>query len=169
MPVWVLVPTPADWRWLEGREDSPWYPTMRLFRQVRQGDWEEVIGRVKTALAATSRRPATSRPAPVPQRDTRPPMLLPAPRVVRGLRAGPCAVAETRAGIVQYWPDEAGVGTSIEQYGEYLQGQLDALARWVAPGSTILEIAAGIGMHALGLARDVCSSGHLLLHEDDHL
>jgi tetratricopeptide (TPR) repeat protein len=169
MPVWVLVPTPADWRWLEGREDSPWYPTMRLFRQVGQGDWDEVIGRVKTALAATSRRPATSRPAPVPQRDTRPPMLLPAPRVVRGLRAGPCAVAETRAGIVQYWPDEAGVGTSIEQYGEYLQGQLDALARWVAPGSTILEIAAGIGMHALGLAREVCSSGHLVLHEDDHL
>jgi precorrin-6B methylase 2 len=169
MPVWVLVPMPADWRWLEGREDSPWYPTMRLFRQVRQGDWEEVIGRVKAALAATSRRPAPRPSAPNLHSFTRPPMLLPAPSVVRGLRTGPCGVAETRVGIVQYWPDEIDTGTSIEQYGEYLQGQLDALARWIAPGATILEVGAGTGIHALGLAREVCSSGHLLLVEDDFL
>jgi len=169
MPVWVLVPTPADWRWLERREDSPWYPTMRLFRQGRQGDWEEVIERVKASLTTASRRPAPTPPVPVPPGDTQAPTLLPAPCVVRGLRAGPCAVAETRAGIVQYWPDEAGVGTAIEHYGEYLQGQLDALARWIAPGATILEIAAGIGIHALALAREICSSGHLLLAEEDPL
>lgn len=49
-PVWVLLPCVPDWRWLLGREDSPWYPGMRLFRQARPGGWEEVIRRVAEAL-----------------------------------------------------------------------------------------------------------------------
>lgn len=50
---WVLLPDyQTDWRWLTGRTDSPWYPgVMRLFRQPRMGDWETVIGQVRTALA----------------------------------------------------------------------------------------------------------------------
>jgi hypothetical protein len=57
VPVWTLLPAEADWRWLEAREDSPWYPTMRLFRQAadRPDNWEPVIERVEAALAeATS-------------------------------------------------------------------------------------------------------------------
>jgi hypothetical protein len=50
VPVWTLLLKDADWRWMEDRDDSPWYPTMRLFRQEREGDWEEVIERVKEAL-----------------------------------------------------------------------------------------------------------------------
>jgi ADP-heptose:LPS heptosyltransferase len=42
-PVWVLLPYAADWKWFLERPDSPWYPTMRLFRQPRPGDWSEVI------------------------------------------------------------------------------------------------------------------------------
>jgi ADP-heptose:LPS heptosyltransferase len=49
-PVWVMLPFASDWRWLLEREDSPWYPTMRLFRQQQIGDWEGVIQRVKIAL-----------------------------------------------------------------------------------------------------------------------
>src|SRR5258707_12746649 len=48
---WVLLPTPADFRWMLGREDTPWYPTMRLVRQRRHGDWDGVIAVVKLALA----------------------------------------------------------------------------------------------------------------------
>lgn len=51
-PVWLLVPFVAEWRWLLERDDSPWYPTMRLFRQRAPGDWAELIGRVRTALLA---------------------------------------------------------------------------------------------------------------------
>jgi tetratricopeptide (TPR) repeat protein len=46
VPVWVAVPFAPDWRWLLGREGSPWYPTMRLFRQKRPGDWGEVFERM---------------------------------------------------------------------------------------------------------------------------
>ena len=49
-PVWVLLAVAHDWRWFDGRDDSPWYPTMRLFRQKCAGDWTEVIGRVASAL-----------------------------------------------------------------------------------------------------------------------
>jgi ADP-heptose:LPS heptosyltransferase len=49
-PVWVLLPYAADWRWMLEREDSPWYPTMRLFRQRAFGNWEEVFQRVREAL-----------------------------------------------------------------------------------------------------------------------
>ena len=49
-PVWVLLPEPADWRWLLKREDSPWYPTMRLFRQSWPGDWDEPIERMSREL-----------------------------------------------------------------------------------------------------------------------
>ncbi|HJT77893.1 MAG TPA: tetratricopeptide repeat protein, partial [Gemmataceae bacterium] len=50
VPVWVALPFVPDWRWLLGRDDSPWYPTMRLFRQTKPGDWDEVFGRIAAAL-----------------------------------------------------------------------------------------------------------------------
>jgi len=49
-PVWILLPFAADWRWLLGREDSPWYPSARLFRQARPGDREGVMARVREEL-----------------------------------------------------------------------------------------------------------------------
>jgi tetratricopeptide (TPR) repeat protein len=49
-PVWILLPYVADWRWLQAREDSPWYPTARLFRQPAAGDWASVIERVTAEL-----------------------------------------------------------------------------------------------------------------------
>jgi len=52
VPIWVALARSADWRWLEGREDSPWYPTMRLFRQTRLGDWEELFQRIAGELQA---------------------------------------------------------------------------------------------------------------------
>ena len=49
-PVWNLLPVGPDWRWQFDREDSPWYPTMRLFRQETAGDWTSVIARVVDEL-----------------------------------------------------------------------------------------------------------------------
>ncbi len=49
-PVWVVLPFACDWRWMQQREDSPWYPTMRLFRQDATGDWAGAIAKVVDAL-----------------------------------------------------------------------------------------------------------------------
>ncbi len=54
-PVWILLSVPHDWRWLDARDDSPWYPTARLFRQPRQGDWDGVLERVAGELSALPR------------------------------------------------------------------------------------------------------------------
>ena len=51
-PTWVMVPFAPDFRWLLDREDTPWYPKMRLFRQRRAGDWDGVIARIGEALRA---------------------------------------------------------------------------------------------------------------------
>jgi Flp pilus assembly protein TadD len=64
VPVWVCLAVACDWRWLRYREDTPWYPTARLFRQREPGDWPELFARVAAALrdrvAATPRRGARS-------------------------------------------------------------------------------------------------------------
>ncbi|WP_213295136.1 hypothetical protein [Paraburkholderia sacchari] len=60
-PVWTLIPAYGDWRWLTHRTDSPWYPTMRLFRQRKLGNWIEVVSEVRGALLAR-----TPLPPPIP-------------------------------------------------------------------------------------------------------
>ena len=49
--VWVALPFAPDWRWMLERTDSPWYPTMRLFRQSTLGDWDGVFARIQVALS----------------------------------------------------------------------------------------------------------------------
>jgi tetratricopeptide (TPR) repeat protein len=168
-PVWVMLPTPADWRWLEEREDSPWYPTMRLFRQNRRGEWGEVVERVKAALqqrardgvgaalVSATRRPKVQAAPPVP--------VIAIPSQAPGHRPGFSAVTEYRYGILQYLPDEARVGDSLAWYGEYLQPQLELLARLLRSGMTMMEVGAGVGAHALFLATILSEKGHLFLYE----
>lgn len=62
-PVWGLLPIECDWRWLLHREDTPWYPTMRLFRQNMRGDWVEVLARVAQRLSELAGQSAAKDPA----------------------------------------------------------------------------------------------------------
>jgi tetratricopeptide (TPR) repeat protein len=61
VPVWVALKNDAEWRWLTERADSPWYPTMRLFRQSRRGVWRDVFEAMACELAALAERRAASR------------------------------------------------------------------------------------------------------------
>ncbi|MGA8937689.1 MAG: hypothetical protein WB439_00865 [Acidobacteriaceae bacterium] len=51
VPTWVLLPHAPDWRWLLDRDDSPWYPTTRLFRVLEPGTWTPVVERVERELS----------------------------------------------------------------------------------------------------------------------
>ena len=57
-PVWVMLPFAPDWRWMLGRDCSPWYASMRLFRQERPGHWPGVVARVAEALRTAPPRAA---------------------------------------------------------------------------------------------------------------
>lgn len=163
-PVWTLVAIPGDWRWLEGRDDSPWYPTMRLFRQRRPGAWDEVIERLTAALeqavdehvkqGVIDRTPtAASVPA--------------IPSTVAKVSEHLCRVAETRAGIMMYAPVDTTTATSIRFYGECRNAELESLLRLLEPGVVAMEVGAGIGEHAVPIARKLGADGHLFAYEND--
>jgi tetratricopeptide (TPR) repeat protein len=155
-PVWVLLPEACDFRWLRDREDSPWYPTMRLFRQSCLGEWDDVVQRVRSALIACidqSRAPCAPPPAVSPPAHVQP---------IEGLTS----LAETRWGLVQYQPDLDQEATALAYYGEHLQKQIEALSHVMPVDGHVLEIGAGVGGHALALAR-MLELGHVWLYEDD--
>lgn len=58
-PVWLLLPFSPDWRWVVGRDDSPWYPRMRLFRQPDTGHWAPVLAQIHQALGLLTRSQET--------------------------------------------------------------------------------------------------------------
>ena len=163
-PVWLLLPSPADSRWMADRDDSPWYPTMRLFRQRTPGGWTDAIAEVKTALDGFVQTPSQ---AMKPTADAV------AGRHERALKVdstrnrfkGLCAPAETHVGVIQYLPDQTLVAQSISHYGEYLRGQTDRLVGIIKPGSSVMEVGSGIGVHALALAPWLGNAGHLFLYE----
>jgi len=153
--VWMLVADPPDFRWgLEG-EATPWYPTLRLFRQPVPGDWVTPVTRMADALRAWAGDPASVAP---PRAAARGPIV--ETRIPHLARALP-----TRHGFVQYDPDEPRVGRSIERYGEWLQDALDAALASTRPGATVVIASPGIGMHAIPLARGLGDDGHLMLFE----
>jgi Tfp pilus assembly protein PilF len=63
VPVWLPLAAAADWRWLLERSDSPWYPTVRLFRQSQEGDWDEVFERITRAAATLGDAPTSAQAA----------------------------------------------------------------------------------------------------------
>lgn len=165
-PVWTMIAEPPDLRWLTTREDSPWYPTMRLFRQSVPGSWDGVVGRVTRELARgptawadlAARRsvPTGAARATLPQ------------AAVRGERvAGMAELAETRQGLLMFDPNQDRIGRSIRCDGEWLHGRLEAVLRLVAPGDVVVEAAAGVGADSLAIGRAIAPNGRLLLYESD--
>jgi hypothetical protein len=168
--VWMMIAEPADWRWLAIGNCTPWYPTMRLFRQQTRDRWDPVIEDVAKALgelAATRQEPAS------PTRNALAPQPTPASDNFRsGTGETPisedfCRVAETRYGIVQYSPRHRAMARSLSYYGEYLQAECVLMERFIRPGAWLLEIGAGIGFHTLFMAGCVGRDGHVLAYEAD--
>lgn len=153
-PVWLLLPERPDFRWMLDREDTPWYPTMRLFRDDGTG-WEPVVARVVARLArvAAGERSLLDGPAASAAR----PVTVNASRVPR--------VAEMRDGIMQFLPDRDDEARSLARYGEYLVGELDLIAHLLPIDGWALEVGSGVGSHTLWLARMLGERGQFFVYE----
>ena len=171
-PVWMLLPQPPDWRWMEQGNTSPWYPTMTLYRQGKRGDWTEVVDAVAVALrrwVANGGQPEAANSIDGNQANKSSDNNSSIPKPESRLPEGLSGIAEIRYGILQYFPRQPLIGDSIRLYGEYLQTQLDFLSRLIHPGATVMEVGVGIGAHALRLSALVGANGHLFLYEADPL
>ncbi len=158
-PVWLLLPLVADFRWLEGREDSPWYPTMWLIRQKHAGDWVEVIGRVRGMLELVTRGVAPALPpAPPPWQHDIPivgaTVVRPVPEVV-----------ETSAGILQVVPGMDEEVRALQRFGEYVPHQLDIILRLIPMDAWVVEVGSGVGIHAIWLAKVLSDQANIILYE----
>lgn len=157
-PVWLLLPKVADFRWLENRESSPWYPGMRIFRQTDPGNWAEVVDRVGGALAgavegrqSTLTTQTTADDSPLRRFDN---VFERIPRV-----------CEAREGVLQYIPGLDDEARSLAWFGEYLPHQLEVLEQLIPPDAWVVEVGSGFGSHAIRIARMLEGDAQVFCYE----
>jgi len=161
-PAWVMLAKFSDWRWLAKGQETPWYPSMRLFRQAERGDWEAVVRSVRTALQEVLDGQAKVTAVHNCERDESPTLI---PRTPDLPDRRLSAATRVRNAFLQYLPSQETVARCLTFYGEYLQQQLDLLARIVAPNATLVEVGSGIGVHAVFLGGTVARDGNIYLYE----
>lgn len=172
--VWLMVADPPDWRWLSEGDVTPWYPTMRLFRQTERNQWASVVDEIASALrvllGSRSHVPATCK-----SRDEQAADAMPSDPSLHersnepGIHPSLGRVGETRYGIVQYLPQVNPIADSLRYYGEYLHPQLELMSRFIRPGAWALDSDVGVGITTLFLAEAVGDMGHVLAFEGDRV
>ena len=167
VPVWVALSVSPDWRWFLDREDSPWYPTMRLFRQSTLGDWGEVFSRIAAALrehiASSSPLIDSCSAEPVP------PIAEPPRDTARMLATGFNVLKHTRHGYLLFNQHDIYIGKSLDRYGEFSEGEVDMFRQILRDGDTAVEAGANIGAHTVALARLVGPAGRIYAFEPQRL
>ncbi|HXV25327.1 MAG TPA: FkbM family methyltransferase [Alphaproteobacteria bacterium] len=168
IPVWVAIPATIDWRWMRSRADSPWYPSMRLFRQRRSDDWttpfaemkaalEEAIGEARNTAAFAAPAPVNPEPskpkhakvAPVAAKSAEDTLLVPS--VFMKPDGGPRFVMPIPRRVLA----DAGIGYLVRhetQFGGYEYPTRCFLARHLQPGDLFIDVGAHWGLYALTAA-----------------
>jgi FkbM family methyltransferase len=168
VPVWVALHATIDWRWMRGRDDSPWYPSLRLFRQPRPGDWGSVFAEMKAALDATRRGSATAAPIPLqPAAPRARPAAAPAERrpaagkpadevlLVPSVFAKPDGSPRFVMPIPRRFLADAGVGYLAKyetQFGGYEYPTRCFIDQHLQPGDVFIDVGAHWGLYALTAA-----------------
>jgi FkbM family methyltransferase len=142
VPTWLALAYVPDWRWTLQGDRTPWYPTMRLFRQSGFGEWSGVFERMAQALKAEH-----------------PELVLKQPAEYRVAASGFNRLARTRHGLMAYHRHDAYTGKSLDELGEVLEGELEVFRQLLRPGMTVLEVGANIGAHTVPLSRLVGPEG----------
>jgi FkbM family methyltransferase len=145
---WVALSHVPDWRWLLDRDDSPWYPTMRLFRQREVGEWGNVFKLISEALL--ERFPIITRRGPEDYRVA---------------ASGPNRLVRGRHGLILYNRHDMYIGRSIECYGEFSELENNLFAQVLRPGCVVVEAGANIGAHTLVLSEAAGPEGFVHAYE----
>jgi FkbM family methyltransferase len=184
---WAMIPFAPYFPWLLGRTDTPWYPSVRLYRQEQPGqDWSGVVDRMVVDLTALA-RPSQSRPGRVSTKShqtataedschvaapEQPPVTgTSMSRLQMPFReAGGCnELAPCRGGLMLYNRNDTYIGASLRKYGEF-SGEETALFRLIVqPGRTVLDVGANIGAHTVDLSRLVGPAGVVHAFEPQRL
>ncbi|MDR2452924.1 MAG: FkbM family methyltransferase, partial [Candidatus Accumulibacter sp.] len=160
-PTWLILPWAGEWRWLIGRGDSPWYPSMRIFRQPRPGDWDSVISRVAQALAGLvkagggkpSRTPAPEAPA----------IEAALTEQVFGGEHLNYRIVRARHGWMLANPNDFYIGRALLEYGEYGEIESGFLHRCLFKPGRVVEVGANMGSHTVGLAKAAAAKGEEMM------
>jgi FkbM family methyltransferase len=141
---WALLPFAPYFPWLLERTDSPWYPSMRLYRQEQPGtDWSGVIARVAADLAVLTQGRSQCQIA------------TPDCRHEKGFQMtnGFNELAACRSGLTLYNRNDIYIGASLRKYGEFSSEEIAMFRTIVQPGRTVLDVGANIGAHTVELSR----------------
>lgn len=152
VPVWLALAHVPDWRWLLEREDTPWYPTMRLFRQTGVGDWPSVFERMAEELL-----------------DQFPNVERRQYEDYRIATSGMNRLTRTREGLMLYNRHDKYVGHSLDRYGEFSEGECDLFRQLIQPGSVVVEAGANYGAHTLVLSELVGEKGIVYAFEPQRI
>jgi len=157
VPYWLALSKVPDWRWMLDRDDSPWYPSVRLFRQNTMGDWNDVFQRMADALIAETSVAETN------------PVRLKRPAEYRVATTGHNRLALTRHGLLLYNRHDRYIGRSIEQYGEFSEWECELFRQLLRPGAVVIEAGANIGSHTVPLAKIVGPAGRVYAFEPQRI
>ena len=182
-PVWVALPLSPDWRWFLERDDSPWYPSMRLFRQRTLADWDDVFDRIASELAAKVGAEPPQRVLPATQHDSatdgEPPTdarpvgeggpAIPPASTDRILETGFNCLKQTRHGYTLFNQNDMYIGRSMDEYGEFSEGEIEMFRRIVSAGDVVVEAGGNIGAHTVALAKLAGPQGRVYTFEPQRI
>lgn len=179
-PVWLVLKQVPDWRWLLDRADSPWYPTMRLYRQPTRGDWASAFAHIAEDLQRHLAAAADGTPtALAPQSPVRDPQALASAQNGVEKTKGRSALVLPRDGFNEGAMCRQGpmifnrydfyIGSSLRKYGEFSQGEADLFRQVIRPGMTVVEVGANMGAHTVGLSRMTGNGGKVIAFEPQRL
>lgn len=189
VPTWVALPLSPDWRWFLEREDCPWYPTMRLFRQKELGNWDDVFDRIARELASVLQgqakvmpdgpevtpnvpRPGTTTTSGVSSASGPAAGVFPDGSGVstdRLIETGFNCLKQARHGYMLFNHNDVYIGRSFQEYGEFSKGEVEMFLRIVAEGDVVVEAGGNIGAHTIPLAKTVGATGRVFTFEPQRL
>lgn len=152
VPVWIALAQVPHWPWLLDRHDSPWYPSARLFRQPRMGDWGTVFRRMADQLGEdfASVQPKRAEAYQV-------------------MTSGRNRLTRARHGLMLFNRHDKYIGRSIDRYGEFSEAESDLFQQILSPGAVVVEAGANVGAHTLPLAQSVGPRGKVYAFEPQRL